>query len=1411
MGGRALLIGVRRFADRVGAESESPLLLGNRAPLGFVDEVQARVRKALEVLGFHVDVKLDPDRGQMAGSVRDALENDSGSLVLHVVSHGEVGVDDTRLDVVPACGRTGMGTNVAEWVSSGQLRDQPVLLLLDLCRSGRIARLPWLLQQTGPDTKTWVIAAAGPDEDAFDGRFSWAVADVLDRLAIDGLGADPSMRHVPLELVARRIAKRVAAQKGLPQRVHATPVDPAQPPGEPLFFLNPRYEPEHLVSKVSDPSLRESLDYAYFMERAGTHFTGRHRELRLLSLWLDGAAGDRPIVITGSPGAGKSALLGVLVCAAHPTLAKEVPAVRARLDTRSRPSLNPNLATVHARGRDTLQFVHSIADQLDLTAPRSGRSADNIADWLDELDNGLWQLDDFAAAVREPSSPGWNAATLVEVIAGLPEPPTIVLDALDEALDPIGVVNELLLPLLHAHRPSGEPACRLLVATRPDAKFARLIAQTDVLDLDSVEADELSADLESHIMNRLADAPGYRARSARLVRERLARVVAGRLASASRNWGAFLLAEVFLRYLEAVPVPADTERASQLGLSMPTRLPEVFELHLGALGPDRTLRWALAAIAFGKGDGMPAELIAALVGVDVTDVLLQGGPYLRTSADSDGTTLYRLFHHSLGEYLRSQHDTTRLYERIVAGTHSWRTAPPYLLRHAIEHAADASRVDDLLVDPEFLLMAEPDAVIRHLGEARSPAAREAAVLYRTSAKRHREATPDERREIMAIDARRVGSHVLVRAFAGTGLLTRWATGALVNPALRDDLSGHILSVSSVDCLRIGDEIIAVTWGGRTVRLWNLRQGRPWQPARITLDHRYHAIAAFVAAGRPVVAALDVQAGIQIFDLITGEPGSRIQEPRGLSYSAVTAGTVDGQAVVVASGFDGVVDVWPVSSSDEVGAESHEIGFHNETVRYANSFTADGATVVVTGDESGQIKVRSLSGRPIDATLAGHDGEVRGAGGVMHGADLYVVSTGEDGTVRMWNLKSDSPRSEILTNDDVLAGPVACAVVDDRPIALVGHADDIELWDLRTRRRVGAPLHHTDSVRAIRCVDLDGAPVAVSTAANGTVRVWNLDVAVTDASAVLPGHTEPFNAAACAVVDDRIVIIAGGGEVDSRQDGVAVWDLADGTLIGEPFGRKVGWVSALATVRTGDTTVAVLAGGETSSLELWDIATAQTFGNLLEGHEGFVHDVAAANVGGRPLVISGGSDGVPRVWDLADGSCVTLPAAGVDVATDIAAIDKVAIGDDGGVPYAVTWSEQGSELLVWDVLARVMRCRVDPGSTMGLVACTTVSGEPVVVAAGEGVGVFDARTGACLRVMASPPGLYARALSCGVRGGRAVAVTGCFDKVVRVWDLLTGECLDEHAVPDHVDAVVLAPDGAIVVCYEREIVVLDRGE
>lgn len=1353
-----------------------------------------RVRDALDGLSFRADVRLDPDRDQMVGSVRAALEDDSESLILYVVSHGEVDVDDTRLDVVPACGRTGLGTNVGEWVSAAQRRSHPVLLLLDLCRSGRVARLPWLLQRTGAETTTWVIAAAGPDEDAFDGQFSRAVADVLGRLAVDGLGADPSTSHVSWEIVARRIGERVASYGGLSQQVHATPIDPAQPPGELPFFPNPRYAPDQVAGRSLDPPLREFLDHAHFLDRAGAHFTGRQRELRRLSLWLDGAADDRPIIVTGSPGAGKSALLGVLVCAAHPRLAEEVPSIRARMGTRARPSVNGALAAVHARGRDLPRLVRSIAEQLGLPAPwRDGMPG--LSDLLDESINGRqWTVDDIVAAAREPERTGWTSAALVASLADLAEPPAIVVDALDEALDPVGTVNDLLLPLVEAG------VCRLMVATRRHEWFDERQLDADVLDLDAVDPAELQTDLEHHLMDRLAEARRYRDGSARRVRESLAQAMADRLAHASRDWGAFLLAEIFLRYLDAMPLPADTDDAGRRGAAMPTGLPEVLELHLGTLGPDQTMRWALGAIAFGKGDGMPAEVIATLVGADVTDVLAQGTSYLRTSVDTDGTTLYRLFHDSLDTYLRSRHDATRVYTRLVAGVLSWRAAPPYLLRHAIEHAADVDRVDDLLTDPEFLVMAEPRSLVRFLGAARSAAACDMAAVYRSSSERHHNATPDERREVLAIDACRNGSTALARTFTRPGLVPRWATGALVHPALRDVVHSHVAKLISVGCLRVGDDLVAATSDGRTVRLWDLRQGCPWQPARITLDRRYAEVSAFVADGRPLAAALEPGIGVRLFDLITGEPlDAGIESPEeDDEYFALTAGDDNG-AYVIAGGIQGAVHTWPIPSDDD--AEPSLLGYHPDCVYFANSFTTNGTTMFVTGDKRGQINIWLDADDWSDAELVGHESTINGAAGVAHRGDIYFVSTSNDGTVRLWTIASDRPDSRILATDDMRFGPVACAVVLGRPVALVGHGDDIEAWDLLTREQLGDPLPHTDMVSDIQCFDVDGRPYAVSTAHDGFMRIWHLETVVAGRQAVRPGHTEPINAATVALVEGRAVVVAGGGEHDSMQDGVGVWDLTDGTPVGGRFGAGTGWVSAVATVEVDGAAVAVLATGETNALGLWDIATGSPFGRPLEGHQESVHDVAAATVGGRPVVVSGGDDGA-LVWDVATGGRTPLPVTQGDV------VDCVAVGDDGGTPYAATWAEDDVGFTVWDLARCAERWHVEPDFAVWRVACATMSGRPVVVAGGEGLGVFDPRTGGCLRTIVSAIGWQVRNLACGVLRGRAVAVTGCSDMAVRLWDLATGECLAAHAVPDTVEAIALAPDGGIVVCYEREIVVLD---
>ena len=130
--------------------------------------------------------------------------------------------------------------------------------------------------------------------------------------------------------------------------------------------------------------LDEAFDPRHFMRRAGAaeavfgqvgrgFFHGRAEQLQQLRGWVMGT-GPALRVVTGKPGVGKSALLGVVVCAAHPALRERTRDLWDRLPHMPPPLPEGCLAVVHARRRTVAQITASIARQWQLPAP-AGRTA----------------------------------------------------------------------------------------------------------------------------------------------------------------------------------------------------------------------------------------------------------------------------------------------------------------------------------------------------------------------------------------------------------------------------------------------------------------------------------------------------------------------------------------------------------------------------------------------------------------------------------------------------------------------------------------------------------------------------------------------------------------------------------------------------------------------------------------------------------------------------------------------------------------------------------------------------------------------------------------------------------------------------------------------------------------------------
>ncbi len=142
-------------------------------------------------------------------------------------------------------------------------------MLLDNCHAGAALDAAWR-QRLGERRKTWVLAATvlaatRADEDAYQGRFSQAVAAVPRDLRSGGLGVDPSQEWASISLLARLVHqelwRRCRAGGALPQDLVADLVDPARE-ATPRFFRNPHYSPEarERFLMVREQDLRDYLD-----------------------------------------------------------------------------------------------------------------------------------------------------------------------------------------------------------------------------------------------------------------------------------------------------------------------------------------------------------------------------------------------------------------------------------------------------------------------------------------------------------------------------------------------------------------------------------------------------------------------------------------------------------------------------------------------------------------------------------------------------------------------------------------------------------------------------------------------------------------------------------------------------------------------------------------------------------------------------------------------------------------------------------------------------------------------------------------------------------------------------------------------------------------------------------------------
>ena len=996
-----------------------------------------------------------------------------------------------------------------------------MLIIIDACFAGTAAveftsqfqKMLSLYSQN----QIYVLSATLPDEEAQAGALARALIQSIEELSRRTV----TQPYFSVEDVMEQILSRLTKQQAFCIPVIIT--------GLPHFFPNPSFADTRGRAVFANDAQRAILDQEFrdhwgprsrgveFDTQPGEYFSGRHAVLKEIQGYLSDPGTARLLVITGKPGAGKSAILSRIVA-------------QSREKSSGIPPLD---VVVHAKGK-------------------------TLADVTTRL----------AAAI----SAGPEPQQIFDAIARSGKTTRILVDALDEAAEPDAIAEVLLRPM----RASGKVS--LLVGSRPEC--LPLLGDVHTIDIDLPEYAK-DADIAHYARARLLRKDEPNTPTPYAGKEDLADAAASMIAKrAEKN---FLVARLLVEDLLLRPQPLDP--ASLAGMALPATVAVAFDAYLARFGAKEAMvRDLLLPLAYAEGKGFPWGNVWAPVASDLSKrtyddddirwLLRNAGAFILESAE-DGQAVYRLYHLALQEALRSRHQDRsiqlHLSQALIAsvpqapdGTgKQWLLANRYVRRHLPAHAAAAGRLDDLLLDPMFLVAAIPSGLLPFLRAADDREARRASRLYKMAAHDwDANGSPGTWASYLEFTARKLGlemAFTLARLTIGRPWRIPWVS--LAPSSAHRVLRGH---EGPVRALAIQSDTVISAGDDGTIRCWDIETGEAKREPFRGHEGAIHAISAGKVKNREVIVSAGEDSTVRIWSLQTGaEILPPIRGHKGPVHAILLLHLED-DSMIISGGYDGTIRFW----NPETGKPAlTELQAHDQWIRAL-------------------APSRNLEGNPV------------------------IISAEGAGSIRVWNVPTQELIAEAKTSNVVDA--LACLQLEGRPVvAAACHSGRVEFWDVRTMTPASKPITLAHPfVLSLASSNFQGTPVLITGGMDGVIKVWNAETGQLAGPPMAEHDAGVFAIAA----HPSLPFIASGG-LDQT---VRLWVLEEAqrkpyVTPDSPFGED----SDVWSVAAGRSIV--ITRSHDRRIRRFQLSTGRFLGEIPSGDDGFEKAIALNDAGSAPML------------------------------------------------------------------------------------------------------------------------------------------------------------------------------------------------